>query len=159
MTTSTDLTKAGTPQGLDGGGSRPEPGGLQDGKVASRVPASLMSAITGVRILPGDVVAELVNISTSGMLVECRDRLKPGSPVTVLIAGSFSPGAVLSRVVRTTVSGIGPDGALRYHIGIAFVSPIDLPDPVEPDRETPPLQAATPASPATPQTEVLRNRW
>jgi hypothetical protein len=159
VTTSTDLTKAGTAPGLDSGGPQPEPNGLQDGKVASRVPASLMPTITGVRILPGDVVATLVNISTSGMLVDCRDRLKPGSPVTVLIAGAFSPGAVLSRVVRATVSGIGPDGALRYHIGIAFVSPIDLPDPVEPDRETPPLQAATPVSPATPQTEVLRNRW
>ena len=152
--------------GIGGGAPHPGPGSLQDGAVAPRMPASLLPAIAVVRILPDDVVARLVNISASGMLVECQNRLKPGSAVTILFGGSFRPEAVKSRVARASVSGIGADGALRYHIGIAFVTPIELPAPVTPHHDAAaPLRLAAAVGPAAPvgpaarQHETLRNRW
>jgi hypothetical protein len=126
---------------------------------APRLPPSVVPSITGVRILPGDAPARLVNISWSGVLVECERRLKPGTEVTVHFAGTFQPAQVPSRVARVTVSGIGSNGALTYQIGLAFATPVTLPDPPARRRATAP--AAWPARPAiySQPESVLRNRW
>jgi hypothetical protein len=119
-----------------------------------------MPTMAVVRILPVDVVAKLVNISASGMLVECQNRLTPGSAITIQFDASFRPEAVPSRVVRASVSGIGPDGALRYHIGIAFVSAIELPAPIASHRDVEvPLRSATPTARVARQEAILDNRW
>ena len=135
---------------------------------APRLKASVVPSITGVRISPGDAPARLVNISWSGVLVECEQRLKPGSEVTVHFAGTFQPAQVPSRVARVNVSGIGPTGALTYQIGLAFAIPITLPAP--PAYRQPKTRAVWPASPPAaaapiapavypPLHSVLRNRW
>jgi hypothetical protein len=132
---------------------------------APRLKASVVPSITGVRLSPGDVPARLVNISWSGVLVECEHRLKPGNEVTVHFAGTFQPAQVPGRVARANVCGIGPTGALTFQIGLAFAAPITLPDP--PVYGQPKARAAWPASPAavaTPATcsqsqPALRNRW
>jgi hypothetical protein len=143
--------------------------GLPAGKTAApRLEASVVPSITGVRISPGDAPARLVNISWSGVLVVCETRLKPGTDVTVLFAGTFQPAQVPSRVARVNVSGIGPTGALTYQIGLAFATPITLPD--APGCRQPRAPAAWPASPSVaatpvapaehpPSQSVLRNRW
>ena len=129
--------------------------GGAENRDAPRRPASSVLSITGLRISPHGVDATLVNISESGVLAECGERLKPGSAVTVVFEGTFTPRNVEGRVARNTVSSMGKDGRLRYHVGIAFTKPISLgPDDT------------APAAPEKPQPEgpVLvqppaRNRW
>lgn len=128
--------------------------GGEENRDAPRRAASAVPSITGLRISPHGVEASLVNISESGVLAECGERLKPGSAVTVVFEGTFTPRSVEGRVARNTVSSMGKDGRLRYHVGIAFTKHIDLgPGPAD-------------AAPEKPQTEgpVLvqppaRNRW
>lgn len=126
--------------------------GGEENRDAPRRLASAVPSITGLRISPHGVEASLVNISESGVLAECGERLKPGSAVTVVFEGTFTPRSVEGRVARNTVSSMGKDGRLRYHVGIAFTKHISL----GPDD----------SSPAKPQPEerVLvqppaRNRW
>jgi len=141
------------------GGARP-PVGLPGGETpAPRLPAALVPAITGARISPGGALARLVNISRSGALVECDLRLMPGAEVTVHFAGTFQPAQVPSRVARVNVSGIGANGALTYQVGLAFATPITLPDPpvLRPEK-APAVGPAPPAICSRPQ-PVLRNRW
>jgi len=135
---------------------------------SGRRPASAVPEITGVRLKPHGADATLVNISTSGILVECASRIKPGTAVIVVFEGSFSPAQIDARVARSSVAIMHKGGGLGYHTGIAFNQPIVLPDlPGEinvPDEPEP--QAAAPApvvvaaaavveAPAV----VLVNRW
>ncbi len=134
-------------------------GPFQGETPAPRLPPAVVPSITGVRISPGDAPARLVNISWSGVLVECERRLKPGTDVTVHFAGTFQPAQVPSRVARVNVTGIGPTGALTFQIGLAFATPVPLPNPPAPRLATAP--AAWPARPAlySRPESVLRNRW
>ena len=128
--------------------------GGEENRDAPRRPASAVPSITGLRISPHGVEAMLVNISESGVLAECGERLKPGSAVTVVFEGTFTPRNVEGRVARNTVSSMGKDGRLRYHVGIAFTKHISLgPGPVDSTPEKPqtegPVLVQSPA----------RNRW
>jgi hypothetical protein len=132
---------------------------LGDNRTALRRPATTVPGITGLRISPHGVEATLVNISETGVLAECGERLKPGSAVTVVFEGTFQPRTMEGRVARNSVSSMGADGRLRYHVGIAFARPIELPpeepapaigEPLPPvaSIELPPAIAAAPAAPA-----------
>jgi hypothetical protein len=124
-----------------------------------RFPASAVRSITGVRLSPGDMV-ELVNISRSGVLVEGRTRFVPGTRVTVMFEGSFSPSHLKGRIVRCQVSSIH-DGSLRYQSGIQFEKKLEAhPGEVheQPPAPVAPAPAAAPAKePAVPVR--LMNRW
>jgi len=67
---------------------------------------------------------DLLNISRSGVLVEGRTRFVPGTRITVLFDGGFSPARIKGKVVRSYVSSI-KDGMLRYHSGIQFDNRLD----------------------------------
>lgn len=125
--------------------------------------------ITGLRLSPYGADATLVNISASGVLAECALRLKVDSAVQVVFEGEFAVKSAAGRITRCEVAGMGSDGLIRYHVGIAFNEPIpfDAPAaaagaaaaPVEPP--SPPQPTPTPVvrphtSPAQP---VLRNQW
>ena len=129
------------------------PDDVSERRTATRHPASVMSAITGVHVSPGGGEASLVNISSTGALVRCATKLLPGTPVTLVFDGTFTPASIKGRVVRCLVADIGRPAGLSYHIGIAFNEGITLAeDPVET------LQpAATIPSPAA--APVLVNRW
>jgi hypothetical protein len=144
-----------------------------DDAIAPRLPASAVPSITGLRIKPHGADATLVNISQTGLLAECRERIQPGSNVTLAIEGTFTPQSIAGRVVRNSVSSLGADGRLRYHIAIGFnqriplvgeVPPVEVPAPsVDPAGSTPivsavPAGPAVPAAPAVPAVP-LRNRW
>jgi hypothetical protein len=152
---------ASAPGDLRTGEVGPQMRALPPGEgAAPRIKASGVRSITGVRISPGDVSARLVNISWSGALVECEQRFKPGTGVSVHFEGTFQPAQVPSRVARANVSGIGPTGALSYQIGLAFATPITLPDP--PSHGEAPAVPSWPAAPAAeyaPSCSALRNRW
>lgn len=115
---------------------QPAAAATQELRDAPRRPAAAVPSITSLRISPHGVEAALVNISGSGILAECSERLKPGSAVTVVFEGTFSPRTAEGRVARTTVSSMGKDGRLRYHVGISFTKPIAL-DPLVPEAAAP----------------------
>jgi hypothetical protein len=124
-------------------------------RAAPRVPASAVRSITGARISPHGADATIVNISASGLLAECTVRIQPGSRLTITFEGTFVPKVVIGRVARCAVASVGSDGALRYHIGVAFAAPIPL--AVAPPTHTAPPPEPDPA-PELKQAPV-RNRW
>ena len=135
-----------------------------EARIDSRFPASAVPSITSVRLSPGDDV-DLVNISKSGVLVEGRTRFVPGTRVTVIFEGGFTPANAKGKVVRCQVSSIS-GGALRYQSGIQFEKRLDQIDAHVPAAapEAQPVRAATPtpapaavAVPAAPRHIV--NRW
>jgi hypothetical protein len=132
-----------------------------DEATAPRLPASAVPSITGLRIKPHGADATLVNISQTGLLAECRERIQPGSNVTLAIEGTFTPQSISGRVVRNSVSSLGADGRLRYHIAIGFNQRIPLVDESPPAAEAAPPEepaASTPVEQAVPAVP-LRNRW
>ena len=131
-------------------------------RVARRYPASAFPAITGVRVTPLGLAARLVNLSATGLLIECAACPPNGSQLNVHFAGTFVPASLQARLVRAEVAGIAADGSLRYHLGLAFTRQIDLPavaedsaGPREESLAAPPVVAAAAAANAP----VLRNRW
>lgn len=123
---------------------------------APRLKASLVPSITGVLLGPSGPRVTLVNISTTGALIEGRERLKPGDEVKLIFEGGFSPSVVASRVVRMSVAGIDPDGAIRFHVGLAFLSPIDLPAQADADPARPAPDGRAAAAECR---QEIRNRW
>jgi len=130
--------------------SRP-PSLVPDQRTAVRIPAKRVPSIEAVHLSPGDSMATLVNISTSGVLVEGTSKLRPGSAVTVNFIGTFTPTTVRGRVARTIVASLGKDGVLHYMVGIAFDEPISLEQVTDP----PDSVQAEPV----PKISRLQNRW
>lgn len=137
----------------------PTPGGPASAAMvpATRLPASLVPAIMGMRLSPGDTEVTLVNVSATGALVECDHRFTMGSDVMVFFVGTLEPSSVPGRIVRCAVASIGQDGLLRYLVGVAFCRRIEL-------DEAPMLVARRPAAPRpglspAPSSPPLRNRW
>ena len=122
---------------------------------ALRIPADRVPSIEGVRISPGDEISALVNISTSGVLVECTSRPRPGSAVTVHFLGTFTPATVRGRIARTMVASLGKDGVLHYMVGVAFDNPIEVEEQLAAPPEAP--QAGDMAAPKA--ASRLQNRW
>jgi hypothetical protein len=138
-------------------------------RCAPRRDAREVPAITGVRLKPHGADAVLVNISSSGILVECSSRIKPGTSVIVVFEGGFQPAQVEGRVARSSVAIMHKNGALGYHTGIAFNRPITLAEPAptetaakavspQPAMELPRASAAAAAAAAAPVPAPV-NRW
>jgi hypothetical protein len=129
------------------------PTDVSERRVAHRRPAAQVPSITGVRLSPGGGDSALVNISITGALVRSTSRLLPGTPVTVLFEGTFSPSSIKSKVVRCVVADICKPAGLSYHIGIAFNERIHF------DDEPAETAAQTSAPPAPDAGHILVNRW
>ena len=133
---------------------------MKGNRIATRRRASSIPQITGVRLAPVGGEATLINISATGVLVECGTRVAPGMPLTVIFEGTFTPTSASSRVVRCEVAAIGSDSTLRFHLGLAFNQRLALVEDDEPaDKE--PLAVAIPLhnASASLKTAALRNRW
>jgi hypothetical protein len=100
-----------------------------ENRKAARRTAASVPQITGLRISPHGIEAALIDISETGLLAECSERLKPGSAVTAVFEGTIVPNTAEGRVVRSTVWSVGRDGRLRYHVGIGFTKPFPLDGP------------------------------
>jgi hypothetical protein len=143
------------------------------GVIEPRFPAAAVPSIKGVKLSPGEQV-QLVNISRTGVLVEGRTRFVPGTRVTVVFDGGFTPAQIKGRIVRCQVSSIH-DGSLRYQSGIQFDKKLDthpgdlkeaLPEPgagapAVVAKEAPAAAPAKPAAAAKAATAApqLVNRW
>jgi len=67
---------------------RPGGGTVMTGEpVARRYPASAFPEILGIRLAPTGATATLVNMSATGVLVECASRPLPGAVLTVHFTG------------------------------------------------------------------------
>ena len=114
---------------------------------APRWPASAVPAIKRLRISPPGFTATLVNVSETGLLAEWGLRLKIGQQVTVHFDGPFARQSVEAQVVRSSVAFMTSAG-VRYHVGLAFASPIAF------ERKAPAAVAG-----ATPPADEIENRW
>jgi hypothetical protein len=145
---------------------------MKGNRVARRRRASSFPEITGVRLVPIGGDATLVNLSATGVLVECATRVAPGMPVTVMLEGTFTPSSVAAKVVRCEVAAIGADGSLRFHLGLAFGTRLAAADDDEPEVKVPGPVLSVPSGPSVPslpslppmaavqmKPAVLRNRW
>ncbi len=112
-----------------------------ENRAAPRSAAALVPSVTGLHLSPHGADATLVNISATGLLAECRIRLKTGSTVTVSFEGTFEPSSAAGRVVRCSVATMSKNGGLLYHVGIAFDGRIALKKAAETEKT------------------VVRNRW
>jgi hypothetical protein len=123
--------------------------------------AAEVPGITGLRFLPLGIEASLVNIGSTGLLVESMTPLTVGSSVRVRFEGGFSPELVAGRVARCEVCTMGKGTPMRYQIGVAFDAPISIDDPPPPPDSVaeqpvgdPPLDTKTREAPPR-----ARNRW
>jgi hypothetical protein len=122
--------------------------------------AASFQAITGVRLAPAGGDCKMVNLSSTGALVECADRVSVGTALTVTFEGTFTPSSVVSRVTRCEVSGIAGDGSLRFHLGIAFDCRLALDDDDKAAGSESDLMASVLPVPETgTKPALLRNRW
>jgi hypothetical protein len=118
----------------DAGGFNGPPNQIQATCVprAHRWAAQDLSWLTGVR-LPSGYVRQVVNISNSGLLIECDSALMPGSSVTFELCANgnelWHPNTDLfvpARIVRSEVSKVDTD-QLRYLVAAQFQRELELP--------------------------------
>jgi hypothetical protein len=119
----------------DAGGFNGPPGQVHQAVCvprAHRWTAQDLSWLTGVR-LPTGYVRQVVNISNSGLLVECDAALMPGSSVTFELCANakeqWHPNTDLfvpARIVRSEVSKVDTDH-LRYLVAAQFQREFELP--------------------------------
>jgi len=122
---------------------------------ALRRPASAVPSITGLRISPPGFKATLVNISSSGLVAEWGLALKIGQTVTVAFEGTVTPHSVGALVVRSSIASTTSAG-LRYHVAVAFTSPIAFED-----QATRAAEAETGSAPTADRaaSDDVVNRW
>jgi PilZ domain len=143
---------------------RHTPPEAKESRCAQRHPASMVPSIKALRLSSLGVTARLVNISTTGLLAECNERIKPDSLITIIFEGTFVPKTIQGRVARNTVASMGPGGRLRYHVGLAFTHEISLDDYIPPDAAVAETVAAAVLTAPVPEfnppaAPVVRNRW
>jgi hypothetical protein len=125
-----------------------------------RYPASAFPEIQGIRLAPLGVPAALVNLSSTGVLVDCASRVLPGTVLTVEFGGTFTTPSADGRVSRCEVSGIAIDGSLRYHLGIEFKTQLALPVEIrDEDRDRGAAPGAPPLVTVSEGAGVSRNYW
>ena len=125
-----------------------------------RYPASAFPEIQEIRLAPLGVPAALVNLSSTGVLVDCASRLLPGTVLTVEFEGTFTTPSADGRVSRCEVSGIAIDGSLRYHLGIEFKTHLALPAELrDEDRNRGEAPGAPPPASASEGAGIFRNYW
>jgi hypothetical protein len=123
-----------------------------------RYAAAAVPSITDVKTA-GGIPLTLVNISSSGALVEGNTRIKPGERVTLVVEG-LDPKLVAGRVVRSIVTAIGGAGTLRFQTGIAFDQRIRLPLPASPAGEVSTvIEACRTSALESAKSLPLQNRW
>jgi hypothetical protein len=130
-----------------------------------RYPAEAIPGITAMRLSPGEAV-RLVNLSSSGVLVEGKTRFVPGTRVSVIFEGPKAPPTVKARVVRCQVSAIAGGGSLQYQSAIQFEQKIEVPVDEAALPQAPPPAAPAPAKSAGAKKQQepapppkIYNRW
>ena len=77
--------------------------------------------------LPWGVEVDLLNISTTGLLIETNSRFTPGTPTEFQISGPDTNLAVSAHFVRSEVASVGPLG-VKYHAAARFTNELQFRD-------------------------------
>jgi CheY-like chemotaxis protein len=144
---------------IDANGSVVRSSGTQ--KRARRLPLSDVPWLTSLKLSWGQSL-RLLNISSSGVLVESGVRLSPGSATKLQLGGPELALDVPARVVRCRVSEVDSLG-VKYETAAVFDRPVEALIAADQDQE--PADAAEPldelvamveanAASGTPQTEL-----
>ncbi len=88
-----------------------------DRRSALRLPAGDLPWITGVRVGHVDD-AQMINVSSTGVLVQCQARLVPGQEAILQIVGVENKFRIRGHVVRCEVTDVR--GELQYEVAVAF---------------------------------------
>ena len=97
-------------------------------RASARHPASSLPWITGIRVANLED-ANLINVSSTGVLVRCRTRLVPGQDAVLQFVGATNRFRVKGQVVRCAVSDVQGGNALQYEVAVSF-DPDPCPLPV-----------------------------
>lgn len=77
-------------------------------------------------VLPGREIV-VVNLSSTGMLLEAGWHIRPGRLIEVRVVSGTSAMTVRGDVVRAYVSALDRQRGLRYRAALAFATPIIVP--------------------------------
>jgi hypothetical protein len=82
--------------------------------------------------VPGGIEARLINLSSTGLLVESGARIAPGAATTFRLWGPHRDLTVPARIVRSEVASVDRFG-VKYHAAAVFDFTFDtmMPDPIE----------------------------
>ena len=90
----------------------------RDRRRSTRLPQKTVPGIASVSLYPRDPT-ELLNISSSGLLVSCSRRLMPDSSAKFVLRCSDDEGVVVTgRVVRSKLIVLGGDRGIAYETAI-----------------------------------------
>jgi len=77
------------------------------------------------RLRPGSQVT-VINVSSTGALVEGPCRLRPGGTVSVSFGLAVGGQAMKCVVTRCRVTAVGGTEGVRYQAGLAFETPLAM---------------------------------
>lgn len=109
-------------------------------RVALRKGRSSVPWLSGINLSWGPEL-QLVNISSTGVLVESGSKFTPGSTTNLFLTGPATNLVVPVRFVRSDVARIDGLG-VRYHAAAAFAKELDLSGPRGDAPGTPPQELA-----------------
>jgi hypothetical protein len=95
-----------------------------EGHRATRLDAADAGFNKEVKLSPGGI-AELLNVSETGLLVESKTRLSTGAKVLITLTGR-EPKRLTGRVVRCQVCAIHRDGTMTYQTALSLDQPAGL---------------------------------
>jgi hypothetical protein len=94
---------------------------------AHRLSRADLPWLSAVR-LPWGLEVRLLNISTSGILVESSSKFTPGSPAEFELRGPGNTVIVAARFVRSEITGVNGLG-VKYRAAAVFEQEVDLDGP------------------------------
>jgi len=101
--------------------------GLMNRRAGRRfVPGRAGGAFT-CRLQPG-AEATVVNLSSTGALVEGCCRLRPGSIVHARFGAALRGAVTTCRVTRCVVAALDGPSGISYQAGLSFVEPAEIAD-------------------------------
>ena len=103
---------------------------------AARRNSGEMSWYTSVR-LPWGLELRLINISSTGLLLESGCRLEPGRVTELRLCGPKHELVVAANIVRSEVAQVTELG-VKYHVAATFERPLEFPELRPGARATPP---------------------
>jgi CheY-like chemotaxis protein len=83
--------------------------------------------------MPLDTPVELVNISSTGVLLESASKVSPGVTLELQLSGMGQHGVVMARFVRSEIAGVDRSG-VRYYAAAQFAEPLAMLAPRAPAR-------------------------
>ena len=92
-------------------------------RTSNRIPFARATDIVEVKLASETILG--IDISTTGVSIECGIRLLPGSKTRLKIIGLDGEVGMSARVVRSHVTSVG-SSKVRYRAALAFDKPLTM---------------------------------